>query len=144
VTRRGEFDLVTQELLRAFLDATNTIAVVGASRDPEKYGHQVYADLKTAGYAVFPVNPKCDRILGDTCYPDLERLPVIPDVVNLVVPPHVTEEVVKTCHALGVKKVWMQPGAESETAIRYCEEKGIAVVHSLCVMIQRRGVSERA
>jgi predicted CoA-binding protein len=138
----GEFDLVTQEQLRGFLDETNTIAVVGASRNPEKYGHQVYADLKAAGYTVFPVNPNCDHILGDACYPDLEHLPVIPDVVNLVVPPNVAEEIVKTCHTLGVRKVWMQPGAESETAIQYCEENGIDVIHSLCVMIQRRRVSE--
>lgn len=144
MTRRGEFNLVSQEQLRAFLVKTNTIAVVGASRNPEKYGHQVYADLKAAGYTVYPVNPNCDRILGDPCYPDLERLPVIPDVVNLVVPPDVTEEVVKTCHALGVRRVWMQPGAESDTAIRYCEANGITVVHSLCVMIERRHGSEGA
>ena len=136
--------MVTQALLRAFLDETNTIAVVGASRNPEKYGHQVYADLKAAGYTVFPVNPNCDHILGDPCYPDLAHLPATPDVVNLVVPPTVTEEVVKICHALGVRKVWMQPGAESETAIRYCEENGIDVVHSLCVMIERRRESEGA
>lgn len=131
-----------QEQLREFLDMTNTIAVVGASRNPEKYGQQVYADLKAAGYAVFPVNPNCERILGDTCYSNLEHLPVIPDVVNLVVPPPVTEEIVKTCRTLGVRKVWMQPGSESQTAIEYCEAHGIDVIHSLCVIIQRRRASK--
>jgi len=76
--------------------------------------------------------------LGDKCYPGLEHLPTKPDVVSVVVPPRVTEEIVKTCKRLGIMKVWMQPGSESEEAIRFCDNNGINVVHALCVMIERR------
>ena len=113
-------------------------AVVGASRDTKKYGYQVYKDLKEAGYDVYPVNPNADEILGDRCYPYLEDLPKKPDVVDVVVPPKVTEETVKTCKKLGITKVWMQPGSESETAIKFCDDNGIDVVHGVCVMIERR------
>ncbi|MCP8318557.1 MAG: CoA-binding protein [Candidatus Methylarchaceae archaeon HK01B] len=115
---------------------------MGASRDPKKYGHQVYRDLKEAGYKVYPVNPNADEILGDKCYPDLESLPTMPNVVNIVVPPKVTEEIVKTCKELGITKVWMQPGSESEGAINFCKENAIDCIHGLCIMVERRRLGE--
>jgi len=56
----------------------------------------------------------------------------------LVVPPKIIGQVVKTCRRLGITKVWMQPGSESETAISFCRENGIDVVHGVCVMVERR------
>jgi len=125
------------DLIKQILERKNVIAVVGASRDPEKYGHQVYRDLREAGYTVYPVNPNAAAILGDRCYPDLESLPVKPDVINVVVPPEVTKEVVKSCKELGITNVWMQPGSESEKAIEYCEANGIDVVYGVCIMVER-------
>jgi len=128
---------VNDESIKAFLTKKNVFAVVGASRDPQKYGYQVYKDLKNAGYEVYPVNPKAQEILGDKCYPSLENLSIKPDVVDVVVPPKVTEQVVETCKKLGIIKVWMQPGSESGGAIKFCEENGIQIVHGMCVMIER-------
>ena len=125
-------------LITRALDKKNVIAVVGASGNPEKYGHQVYKDLKTAGYRVYPVNPNAKEILGDKVYPDLKSLPAKPDVVNVVVPPEVTEEVVKTCRELGITTVWMQPGSESEEAIKFCEANGIDIIYGVCIMVERR------
>jgi predicted CoA-binding protein len=125
------------ELIKAFLNKKNIFAIVGASREPQKYGYQVYEDLKNGGYRVYPVNPNADKILGDKCYPSLESIPITPDVVDVVVPPKVTEQIVKTCKKLGVTRVWMQPGSESEKAIRFCNENGIEVVCGVCVMIER-------
>jgi len=126
-----------EELIRTFLNKKNIFAVVGASRDPKKYGYQIYKDLKNAGYEVYAVNPNAEEILGDKCYPSLENLPVKPEVVDVVVPPKVTEEVVKACKGLGITRVWMQPGSESEKAIKFCEENGIDVTYGVCVMIER-------
>jgi predicted CoA-binding protein len=128
---------MNEELIKAFLNKKNSFAVVGASRDPHKYGYQVFRDLKNAGYAVYPINPNADEILGDKCYPSLDDLPSKPDVVDAVVPPKVTEQVVETCRKLRIKKVWMQPGSESETAIKFCQENAIAAIYGVCVMIER-------
>lgn len=127
-----------EELIRNYLQQENVFAVVGASRDHDKYGHRVYQDLKEAGYQVFPVNPQADRILGDKCYSRLEDLPVKPDVVDIVVPPAITEKIVRQCQQLDIGRVWMQPGSESEAAITYCQQQGIKVLHDVCVMVQRQ------
>jgi len=130
-------DKMDEEPIREFLNKKNIIAVVGASRDPEKYGYRVYKDLREAGYKVYPVNPSADEILGDKCYSSLESLPVKPDVVDFVVPPKVTEETVRTCKRLGITKLWMQPGSESQTAIKFCVDNNIDVIHGICIMKER-------
>ena len=120
-----------------FLNKKNVFAVVGARCDPRKYGYQVYKDLKNAGYEVYPVNLNAREILGDKCCPSLENLPVKPDVVDVVVPPKVTEHTVETCKKLGIIKVEMQPCSESEKAIKFCEKNNIDVIYGACVMIER-------
>jgi len=128
---------MNEKLIKKFLNKTNIFAVAGASREPKKYGHQVYKNLKEARYEVYPVNPNTDKILGSKCYRDLGDLPTKPDVIDIVVPPRVTEEIVKTCKRLGITKVWMQPGSESEKAIEFCDKNHIDAVYGVCVMIER-------
>lgn len=126
-----------EDLAKEYLKKEHVFAVIGVSRDPEKYGHQVFKDLTNAGYKVYPVNPNADEVLGTRCYPALGELPEVPDVVDIVVPPKITENVVKQCKGLGIKKIWMQPGSESQDAIAYCEKNGMDVLHHVCVMVQR-------
>ena len=90
---------------------------------------------------MYPVNPNADEILGDRCYSDIKNLPTKPDVVDLVVPPKATEETVKTCKTFGITKVWMQPGSESETAIKFCHDNNIDIVHGVCIMTERKGMT---
>lgn len=132
-----------QESIERLLDKKNVIAVVGVSRSPEKYGHKVYKDLKSAGYKVYPINPNATEILGDRCYPDLKALPEKPALVCFVVPPEVTEEILGTCVEIGIRKVWMQPGAESEKAIEFCHSNGIELVYGTCIMLQRKALEEK-
>ncbi len=125
------------DLVEEFL-AARVYAVVGVSTNTEKYGYKVYRDLKEGGYTVYPVNPMYEDIFGDRCYPDLASLPEKPEVVEFVCPPAVTEKMLTETAALGIGKAWMQPGAESPRAIRFCEENGIKAIHDLCVMAERR------
>lgn len=111
-------------------------AVVGVSSNPIKYGYKVYIKLKKAGYKVYAINPKLESIDGDPCYPSLAALPTRPDAVSVIVPPKITEQVVKGCIELGIKRIWMQPGSESNEAIRNGEEHGITVIYNQCVLIQ--------
>jgi len=56
-------------------------------------------------------------------------------IVDFVVPPEVTETTLKECKKLGLDRIWLQPGSESETAITYCHENNLKVVHDVCVML---------
>ena len=127
----------SQELINEFLKKNNIFAVVGVSKQTEKYGNKVFFDLKSAGYTVYPINPNAISISGNKCYPNLRELPQLPDVVDIVVPPKITKRIVKECNDLGINKVWMQPGSESEDSIRFCNDHNIDVLYGVCVMLER-------
>jgi uncharacterized protein len=125
-----------QELIREFL-AQKRFAVVGATDNPQKFGNQIYKTLKKHSYEVYPVNPNLSELEGEKCYPSLAEIPVKIDVVDFVVPPRVTEEILKQCKELGLNRIWLQPGSESESAIAFCSENNLKVVHGICVMLSR-------
>lgn len=113
-------------------------AVVGVSTDQSKYGNKIFRDLRDAGYTVYAVNPKLSEVEGAPCYPSLAALPQTPDVVDVVVPPAVSEQVVAECLALGITRIWFQPGSESEVALQKAHAGGMEVVHDACIMIQKQ------
>ena len=113
-------------------------AIVGASQDRSKYGNRVFRSLRDAGYTVYPVNPKGGEVEGARVYPTLADLPEAPEVIDLVVPPAVGEQIVREAHELGLSRVWMQPGAESKAAIEYCREHGLDVIYDACAMVWKR------
>ena len=123
------------ENIAEFLKKSNVVAVVGASRHKEKFGYKIFHSLKNSGFKIYPVNPEADEVDNVKAYPSLSDLPEKPDVVVTIVPSTATEEVVKEANKLGVKKVWMQPGSESDKAIEYCEKNGISVAAKMCMVV---------
>jgi len=123
------------DLIELFLNKKNVFAVIGVSNNLLKYGRKVYDDLKIQKYKVYPINPTENFIANDKCYSDLRNLPQTPDVVVFVVPPSITEKVLLECNKLGINKIWLQPGSESEKAINFCKQKNISCLHNQCVML---------
>ena len=113
--------------IEAFL-ASPVFAVVGASANPEKYGYKVLAAYLQQGRKAYPVNPTAAEVLGQRAYPDLASLPEPVAAISVITPPAVTERVMDDAIAAGVRHVWMQPGAESDAAIRKAEAAGLNVI----------------
>jgi predicted CoA-binding protein len=119
----------------AFLNGS-PFAVVGASADRSKYGNKVLRVYLQNNEKVYPVNPRGGEIEGLAAYPDLASLPELPHAVSIITPPSVTERVVEEAVELGIKHLWMQPGAESDAAISYARENGVNVVaKGPCVLV---------
>lgn len=118
--------------------AKKTWAVVGATDNKEKFGYKIYKFMKDAGYDVYAVNPGVKEIMGETCFPSLEALPVTPEAVDVVVPPRVGEQVLQQCVQLGINIVWLQPGADAASVVQSGENLGLKVIHDACVMVEIR------
>lgn len=103
-------------------------AVVGASTDRDKYGNKVLRAYLQSGRDAWPINPKATEVEGQPAFADLRALPGVPRGISVITPPAVTEKVVEEAAALGVKYVWMQPGAESEAAVTKAEAAGMEVI----------------
>lgn len=123
-----------QDLIKEFT-AQKRLAIVGATTDTKKYGNEIFRDLTSRRYEVYPVNPRLKELEGTNCYPSLSKIPVKVDAVDFVVTPPVTEEILKKCKELGLDHIWLQPGSESEAAIAFCDENNLKVVRSVCVML---------
>ena len=96
-------------------DKNTSIALIGASNDPSKYGNKIFIDLTNKGFNVIPVNKKEDFIQNTKCYKSVEDIGVKPDILNFVVPPQIGYEMTKDLVTLGFNNFWYQPGAESES-----------------------------
>jgi len=98
------------------------IAVVGGSREKDKFSNLTYRELSTGGYQVMAVNPNADMVEGDRCYAGLGALPEKPDAVVAVVAPKDTLKVLDEAAGLGIRNLWLQRGASSrETDQKYAE-----------------------
>ncbi|MFH1821996.1 MAG: CoA-binding protein [Methanobacteriota archaeon] len=124
-----------------------TVAVVGMSKDPSKYGHKVAAYLKSRGYKIIPVNPFADEILGEKSYGSLLDIPdELQSKIELVdifrpsedIPPIVEQAIqLKQKHGR-LKAVWMQLGIVNEQAAEKAKNAGLEVVMNRCIMVEHR------
>lgn len=120
------------------LSEQDSIAVIGVSHNPDKYGHKVFKDLLESGYKVFAVNPKGGEVLGQTVYKSVAKVPTKIDLAVMVVPPKVAEQVLKEITKLHIKRIWFQPGSESDQAVEYCHQQQLDCITHKCVMVERR------
>ena len=126
------------DIVSLLRDKSTTIALVGANNNPKKYGNVIYRDLKRKGYRVYPVNPGVSEVEGDRSYPSLAELPNTPTIVNFVVPPSVTLSILKQCLDMGLKNVWIQPGAENPEVLAYIQEHNFNYLANACIMVESR------
>jgi uncharacterized protein len=119
----------------AFLDGAPH-AVVGASNDRAKYGNIVLRAYLQQGLPVYPVNPTADEVEGLKAYPNLAALPEQVHGISIITPPAITEKIIQEAAALGIRHVWMQPGAESSGAIARARRMGMNVIGGdACILV---------
>ncbi|MDH3425716.1 MAG: CoA-binding protein [Acidimicrobiia bacterium] len=124
------------ELLR---DPETTVAVVGATDNPSKYGARIYRDLKAKGFTVYPVNLTRDTVDGDKAYASITDIAEPPTLVDLVVPPARTLRVLQECLEAGIMNVWVQPGAGSPEVVEFLVRNGFNyLADDACIMVESR------
>ena len=130
--------MTLQQQIEAFLMGAPH-AVVGASRDREKYGNKVLRAYLQGRRAVHPVNPSVAVVEGLAAFPDLASLPQTMHGLSIVTPPRVTEEVVAQAVSLGIRHIWMQPGSESDRAVELAQQAGMNVIWGgPCILVALR------
>lgn len=119
--------------LKALLEGATTIAVVGASTNPDKAANHIPEVLLRAGYTVIPVHPTAEQILGQTAYRSLADVPVPIDIVDVFRPPGEAAGIAEQAAAVGAKAVWLQAGIASEEAAAVARQAGMTFVEDLCI-----------
>ena len=120
------------ELKQLLTDAT-TIAMVGASSNPEKASHGIMRKLQSVGYRVIPVNPRETEILGERSYPSLVDVPERIDIVDVFRRAEDTPGIADEAATIGARALWLQTGIVSEHAAARATAGGLAVVMDACI-----------
>lgn len=124
------------EDLRRLLQGTRRIAVVGLSARPARPSNEVARYLRAAGYAIVPVNPAYDEVLGEKCYPSLRDVPGRIDMVDVFRRADEVMAVVDDAIAIGAGCVWMQLGVIAPEAAQKAAAAGLPVVMDRCTKIE--------
>lgn len=119
--------------LKALLAASTTIAIVGASSNPEKPSHGVMQKLQRAGYRVIPVNPRESEVLGERSYPSLIDVPERIDIVDVFRRAEDAPAIADDAVTIGAKALWLQIGIVSDEAAARARAGGLIVVMDACI-----------
>ncbi|MEB2844053.1 CoA-binding protein [Rhizobiales bacterium RZME27] len=126
--------------ISGILKGTKTIALLGASPNPERPSNRVMAFLVSKGYQVFPVNPgqTGKQILGQTVYAKLADVPQPVDLVDVFRAAEYLDSVVDEAIALDAKPkvIWGQLSVRDDKAAAKAEAAGINVVMDRCPAIE--------
>jgi predicted CoA-binding protein len=132
--------LTTPARLRALLDATRTVAMVGASGNPLRPSYTVFSYLRTqTPYDVVPINPTLKQIDGVAAYPSLAAYAAergAPDLVDVFRKPDELVAVVADAIAAGTRAIWFQYGVVNPDAIARADDAGLDVVVDRCVKVE--------
>lgn len=112
-----------------------TVVVLGASRDPQKYGHLSVVAHQRAGYRVFPVNPHAPEIAGLPAFARLGDLPPMAvDRITVYLDPELTRELLPEIARLQPGELWLNPGADSPALVRAAQDLGLRVIEACSIV----------
>ena len=123
----------SDEQLEQLLTTATTIAVVGASSNPDKASYGIMRKLQSAGYKVVPVNPRETAVLGERAYPSLADVPEAIDIVGVFRRPEDTPGIADEAVAAHAKALWLQSGIANEEAAARAKAGGLMVVMDACI-----------
>lgn len=121
------------------LREARTIALVGASPNPDRPSHGVMRYLLGQGYRVIPVRPlDCDEVLGVPCVASLADIDEPIDLVDVFRREQFAAEHAREAVAAGAKAFWLQLDLRSPEARRICSDAGMDYVEDECTAVVHR------
>jgi uncharacterized protein len=130
--------------IRALLDRSRTVAVVGLSDRSYRTSHAIAEALQGFGYRIFPVNPNLDGpVLNERPYERVTDIPTAVDVVDVFRRSEEVMPVAKDAVAAGAKVLWLQSGVINEEAAAYATEHGLTVVMDRCIKVDYASLVRR-
>ncbi len=116
-------------------DSKPTVAILGASRDPRKFGYRSVVSHLRHGYEVYPINPHADEIAGVKAYPSLDQVPLSTiERISVYLPAETGLMLLDQIAAKHPREVWFNPGSESSELLERAESLGLPVI-AACSLI---------
>jgi uncharacterized protein len=119
--------------------SNQNVVVLGASPKEERYSNQAVRLLVEHGHHVYPVHPLSEQIHGQTCYPNLDKIPCEIDTLTLYVGEARSTPLIDKILSLKPSRIIMNPGAENDVLESKALENQIEVVRGCTLVMLRTG-----
>src|SRR5271170_6140734 len=106
----------------------NTIAIIGASADRNKFGNKAVRAFQQKGWTVYPVNPRESQIEGLPVFKSVLEVPAQPKLISVYLPPPVLLQALPDIAARGCDELWLNPGTESDEVLAAAKNLGLNVI----------------
>lgn len=126
--------MVTLNQISQFIES-QPIALVGVSRNPGKFGHVAFKELKSKGMNIIPVNPQAEEILGEKSYKNISELPPEVKAIIVITKKSTTASVVREAREKGIKQIWIQQMADSPEALKELKGSDINYIVGECILM---------
>jgi predicted CoA-binding protein len=114
--------------------AVHTVAVIGASNAPEKFGNKAVRAYLRRGWTVYPVTPHEKEVEGLKTYASITDIPGPVERATLYLPARVGIGVLDSIKAKGVQELYVNPGAESDELLAKAEALGINYIWACSIV----------
>jgi uncharacterized protein len=111
-----------------------TVAVIGASANRRKFGNKALRAFRHRGYTVVPINPHADVVEGERAYPTVLDYPSPIDEATVYVPPDIGRQVIDQVATKGIKKVWLNPGADARPVVERARSLGLHTIVACSIL----------
>lgn len=115
------------------------VAVLGASRKPERYSCKAVKLLAEKGHTPFPIHPAVPDIDGIRAYKKLSEISEPIDTVTVYLSQKNSDRIADDILHCAAKQVIFNPGAENPGLARKLEDKGMEVVHACTLVLLKTG-----
>lgn len=112
----------------------DTVAILGASSDRNKYGNKSVRAHLRAGYKVYPINPKETEVEGVKAYPSLAALPEKVHRISVYLPPPVALKMLPAIAAADAAEVFFNPGSADDEVFAEAQRLGINAINACSIV----------
>lgn len=133
-------DINDTDTIREYIKSAKTVAVLGASTDPERAGFYIPARLSKVGYRIIPVNPNHagEELWGEKVRGDLSEITEPIDILDVFRRPETLMNHLEEILKLKPRLVWLQSGIRNRAFAEKVEAAGIPLVQDACLAVAHR------
>ena len=126
--------MATLTQIQSFL-APKKMIIAGASRNPKKFGGQVFSELLKKGFSLYPLHPEAEQIQGITCYKSLDDIPEMPEYLYIVTPKKETYDIVEQAVNHGIRNIWIQQQSDTKEAVELARRHNAELITGHCMFM---------
>jgi predicted CoA-binding protein len=126
--------MTTLNQIEKFL-ASQPVALIGVSRNPQKFGQAAFKELKENGMNIIPVNPYTNEILGVKTFPDIKSLPETVKSIIIMTKKDQSAKVVTEAKEKGIEHIWFQQKSDTPEAVLELKGSNINYITGECILM---------